>query len=250
MIVLFNKCCALKKKKRKKILRILEVIFPLFYFSKKYFLSDSEIKTMFCSSSNQILGSAVIPISVLQEALARHLLRTLGNMTTLPLFHNLSMYSGVLGTLKELKECPPSFKNVRDFLLFSSWNDCSVQSTPDYDGGQHQNNALPTQIKQLLIHLQRTYVIYKTKNKKAEVFFLLDYLPLLCFAALTGATSKLVGLSYSSKCSEVQASQVPPEEGKHSPAGMNKTQLYGDALFWFCCCSKFQGYISLLKVSI
>lgn len=42
----------LKKGRKKPSLRIPEVIFPLFYFLKKYFFSDSEIKTMFCFSSN------------------------------------------------------------------------------------------------------------------------------------------------------------------------------------------------------
>lgn len=125
---------------------------------------------MFCSSSNQFLGSAVIPVSVLQEALTLHLLRTLGKMSTIPLFSNLSMHSGALCTLKELKEWPPSLKNIRAFLLFSCWSNYPVQSTLNYDGAKCQNNALPTQIKQLLIHLQRMYVSIKINTKKLKWF--------------------------------------------------------------------------------
>lgn len=126
---------------------------------------------MFCSSSNQFLGSAVIPVSVLQEALTLHLLKTLGKMRTLPLFHNLSMHGGVLYTLKELKEWLPSCKNIHTFLLFSCWINYPVQSIFNYDGAQCQNNAFPTQIKQLLIHLQRMYVSIKINTKKLKCFF-------------------------------------------------------------------------------
>lgn len=135
----------------KKILRLLEVMFPLFYFSKKYLSSDPEIKTMFCSSSNQFLGSAVAPISVLQEALTLDLLRTLGKMSTLPLFHNLSMHSTVLCILKELKNGLLNLKkNINAFLLFSCWSNNPVQSTLNCDGAQSQNNAFLTQINSCL----------------------------------------------------------------------------------------------------
>lgn len=90
MIVLLSKCCTWKKKTP---LRIPEVIFPFFYFFKKYFFSDSEIMTMFCFSSNRF--------SCYTHTCTSGSL----NWERWACFpHNLSMHSGVSCTFKELKK--------------------------------------------------------------------------------------------------------------------------------------------------
>lgn len=80
---------------------------------------------------------------------------------------------------------------------------------------------------------------YRNKHRKSGSVFLLDYLPVKFIAALIETTSKFVKMSPHTS---------HPKRRTHL-LEWNQTQLYLDALFWFCC-RKFQGHISLLKVSI
>lgn len=85
-------------------------------------------------------------------------------MSSIPLYHNLSIHGLVL---KELKEWTPSFKKIHVFLLFSYGGNYPVQRTLNYDA-QCQNNALQTKIKKLLTHLQRMYGSTKMNTKKLK----------------------------------------------------------------------------------
>lgn len=142
---------------------------------------------------------------------------------------------------------PPSFKNVCAFLLFTCWSNYPVQSNSIMMVPSVKIMLL-TQIKQLLIHLQRTVPIYKNAKKlKWFFFFLLDYYVSLLLFELP---QNLLTTPTVQNDLKVRPSKYHPNKRSTPLLAWNETQLYLDALFSFCCFSNFQGHISLLEVWI